>query len=351
MNMLSKILLVVIFYSVSGCATSPGRIFQPHDATLVWPAPPEQPRIAYVGQISSAEDLKPGRKIFQGFVDLLVGEKASLLLYGPRSVFVTPDGKKLWIADPGGRCLHLFDMQSRRYKKISRLNKTLLLSPVGLAAGPGDTLYVCDSERGTIHQISSKDGSFVATLRLPEELRRPTALIYRAATKELYVVDTIAHNVKVLDEIGRLKRILGQRGTAPGEFNFPCGIADDGETLWIADAGNQRLQSITSDGRPVTSFGQAGDAFGDLALPKAVAVDSQGMIYVVDARFENIQIFDKTGRLLLFFGTEGHDAGLFWLPSGIFIDKHDRIWVCDSYNRRVQVFDILHDEIDAMEEE
>ncbi len=347
MNMPAKIVITLICLNAFGCATAPGRIFEPPSVKLVWPAPPEQSRIAYVGQLSSSEDLKPGRKLMQGVVEFMVGKEASLPLYGPRSVYVSPDGTKVWVADPGGRCLHLFDMKSRGYKKIVQLNNTALLSPVGLAAGPGDTMYVCDSEAITIHQISTIDGKLIATVRLPEELRRPSALIYRAAAQELYVVDTVAHDVKVLDHAGRLKRILGERGAGPGQFNFPCAIADDGETLWIADAGNQRVQGMTGEGEPVVSFGQAGDAPGDLALPKAVAVDRDGLVYVVDARFENIQLFDRSGRLLLFLGAEGRDAGAFWLPSGIFIDRNDRMWVCDSYNQRIQVFDILHDENDV----
>ena len=89
-------------------------------------------------------------------------------------------------------------------------------------------------------------------------------------------------------------------------------------------------------------FGRVGDAPGDLALPKGVAVDSQGHLYVVDARFENVQIFDREGRLLLSFGEEGNAPGEFWLPSGIHVDSTDRIWVCDSYGRRVQVFDFIN---------
>ena len=104
------------------------------------------------------------------------------------------------------------------------------------------------------------------------------------------------------------------------------------------DAGNGRVQSLTPSGQPLTAIGQLGDAPGDLALPKGVALDSDGHIYVVDARFENIQIFAPDGQLLLTVGSEGKGAGQFALPGGIAIDAHDRIWVCDTYNGRVQVF-------------
>jgi hypothetical protein len=102
-------------------------------------------------------------------------------------------------------------------------------------------------------------------------------------------------------------------------------------------------------GEPVTMFGRAGDAPGDLALPKGLAMDPYNHLYVVDGRFENVQVFDRTGRLLLFWGEEGGAPGDFWLPAGIFIDGNGRIWVCDTYNRRVQVFDYLEGADDGVE--
>ena len=101
------------------------------------------------------------------------------------------------------------------------------------------------------------------------------------------------------------------------------------------------MQAITRSGESVVVFGHAGDAPGDLALPKGIAVDADGHVYVVDGRFENVQVFDAEGRLLLFFGEEGAGAGEFWLPGGVFIEPTGRIWVCDAYNRRLQVFQYI----------
>jgi len=245
----------------------------------------------------------------------------------------------LWVADPGGHCVHVFSLQGRSYRQIRRIRGTALLSPVGLCLGPGSSVYVCDSQADAVYRLSSDPAKPAAALRLPPELSRPVALDYAAG--ELFVVDAGSHDIKVLGGDGRLLRIIGQRGTSPGSFNFPCGITGADGMIWVADAGNHRIQGLTRAGVPVASFGQAGDAPGDLALPKDVALDSDGHIYVVDARFENVQIFDRAGRLLLVFGQEGTGPGEFWLPSGIFIDARDRIWICDTYNRRIQVFDYL----------
>jgi len=342
---IGRLAFCTILLNGAACSQTLEPVFDGSDGLIVWPPPPAFGRIRHVGQIETAEDLKPPKNAFEAIGEFLAGKKPPQPLYGPRTLVRTPDGRRLWVADPGGRCLHMLDLEDRSYKKIHRVGETQLLCPVGVCLGPPGMIFVCDSEGVTVDLLSSTDGSHIASVRLPEEIDRPVALSYNASSQELFVVDVRSHDVKVIDAEGRLLRILGRRGTGPGQFNFPCAIAADKDLLWIVDAGNHRVQGLTRAGKPVYSIGQAGDGLGDLSLPKAVAVDRDGHIYVVDARFENIQIFDRSGRLLLFVGEEGTGPGEFWLPSGIFIDGTDRIWVCDSYNERLQVFDYISDRV------
>lgn len=324
-----------------GCSTKARPIFEEPVEPLVWPAQPAQPRIRFIGQLRESTDLKPAAGFFKRMGDFLVGPKPSQPMYGPRAVVRSRDGERVWIADPGGRCLHLFDLENRKYAKITRIAGAPLLSPVGLCLGEADSFYVCDSEDVAIHRLSSRTGALIETLRIPEDVSRPAGLGYDVDSGELYIADVVAHDIKVLDRDAKLLRIIGQRGSGPGEFNFPSDVVFDRDRIWVADSGNHRVQSLKLDGTPLTSIGQAGDAPGDLALPKGVAVDRDGHVYVVDGRFENVQVFDRQGKLLTVFGEEGTGPGEFWLPSGIYVDFENRIWVCDSYNRRLQVFDYL----------
>ena len=333
-------LFVTVALSTSGaaCVSTPRPIFEPLDAPPAWPPPPAPARVQYVGQLRGAKDLKPPRRLGQGISRLFLGKPEERELFGPKDVVCTPDGERVWIADPGGRCLHLFDLRTRQYKRVQRAGASLFWSPIGLCLGPPGSILVCDSHSAAIHQLSDRTGELMHTLETDADLLRPVALAFRPAEEELVVVDVSAHDVKVLKLNGQLVRVLGRRGTEPGAFNYPCDVADAGDVLWIADSGNQRVQGITAEGAPVVSIGQAGDAPGDLALPKSLAVDAEGHVYVVDARFENVQVFDRTGRLLLVLGEEGGGPGQFWLPGGVYVDATNRIWICDAYNRRVQVF-------------
>lgn len=336
-------LFICAAVSLPGCQSTPRALFPPVDPPVTWPGPPYSPRIRYVGSLRSAADVT-GARPFSSIASLLVGEKPQEELYGPRAVVSIPEQGHVWVADPGGRCLHLFDLRQRRYAKILRMGDTPLLSPVGLSRGPSGSIFVCDAEQGAIYRCSDRDGALLDEWHRPDLIQRPVALHYDEAENELYVVDSAAHDIKVLGMDGALRRILGRRGSAPGEFNFPVAITKSDGVLWVVDAGNQRVQMLYPDGESMGAFGKAGDSPGNLALPKGVAVDRDGHIYVVDARFENVQVFDKTGNLLLFFGEEGAGPGEFWLPSGIAIDDNNRIWVCDTYNRRIQVFEYLPEE-------
>ncbi|MCP4593499.1 MAG: 6-bladed beta-propeller [bacterium] len=325
----------------TGCSQALRPIFESVESAPAWPPPPTEPRIRYVGQLRSSADLKAPPKLFQALGDFFIGAADPDVLYGPQAVVCTPDGERVWVADSGGRCVHQFDLSARSYLKINRVGAAPLLSPVDVCLGPGGSIFVCDSEGVDVYRFSDKTGALIETLRLPEDIIRPVALGWAAEREELFVVDVAAHDIKVLGADGLLRRIIGRRGAAAGEFNFPCDVVLDGELIWVVDAGNARVQGLTLAGDPVAVLGRAGDAPGDLALPKSIALDSDGDLYVVDARFENVQIFDRQGRLLLFFGGEGTGPGEFWLPAGVFIDKNNRIWICDTYNGRVQVFDYL----------
>ena len=326
---------------MGGCTTVVGPLFPPRERELVWPPPPDPPRIRFVGTFATTKDLNVKRESFLGLADFILGDEKPEELTGPRSVALAPGGRWLWVADPGRRALHRFDLELREYARIERAGGAPLQTPVWVSPGPEGRMLVCDSRARAILRFDAASGEALDPLPLPPSLKRPVAAAWDPETREIFIVDAVSHDLKVLTEEGVLKRVIGRRGTEPGCFNYPCALALGADTLWVADAGNHRIQGLSLEGRPRVSFGSAGDAPGYLALPKGIATDSRGHVYVVDARFENVQIFAPDGRLLLVFGEEGRGDGQFWLPSGIFIDESDRIWVCDSYNRRLQVFQYL----------
>ena len=117
-------------------------------------------------------------------------------------------------------------------------------------------------------------------------------------------------------------------------------------TLWVLDAGNFRVQAFDTEGVPLRAFGAVGTGLGQLARPRGLTVDRDGLVYVSDATFCNIQVFTPDGALLLAIGTRGErDApGRFLLPAKLAADETGRLYIIDQYFHKVEVVRRLSDD-------
>ncbi len=305
--------------------------------SLVWPEPPERPRIKFLRAIASPVDLGIRPSFWERLGELLMGKAEAWMI---RPTGVAARGDVLYVADPGAQALWILDAGTRRYRVVRGPMGQRLVSPVAVGLGRNGNIFVADSFLRRVY-IFDQDGNLKGSLESAPFVR-PAGVAYDDAADRLYVADSAAHRIWILSGQGAVQGQIGGRGTENGEFNYPTHVAlDRAGNLSVTDALGFRIQMFARDGRFLGAFGQHGDASGDFAAPKGVGVDSEGHVYVVDALFDTIQIFDRAGQLLLNFGQRGVAPGQFWLPNGLFIDDHDRIYVADSYNQRVQIFQYL----------
>jgi DNA-binding beta-propeller fold protein YncE len=131
----------------------------------------------------------------------------------------------------------------------------------------------------------------------------------------------------------------GSKGTAPGQFNYPWGIAvSPNGTIYIADRDNSRIQAFGSSGTFVAQWGGAGAANGKFNSPWGVAVNSTGYVYVTDRSNCRVQVFDPNGTFVAKWGSPGTGKGNFYYPEGIAVNSTGYVYVADTLNNRVQVF-------------
>jgi streptogramin lyase len=134
---------------------------------------------------------------------------------------------------------------------------------------------------------------------------------------------------KVLMTLGK----AGVAGSGPDEFNAPSAVvtAPNGD-IFVADGHggntNARIVKFSKDGKFIKTWGKKGSAPGELDIPHAIAMDSQGRLLVGDRQNNRIQIFDQDGKFL-------DQWAQFSRPSGIYIDKNDVIYVADSESESV----------------
>ncbi|MFA5353948.1 MAG: 6-bladed beta-propeller [Thermodesulfovibrionales bacterium] len=304
---------------------------------IVWPLPPEQPRLKFVDILQSVKDVEaePG-----GFASALFGEEASANLFKPYGVAVDKAGK-VYVTDIGR--VFIFDKKNKHLSFLGTEPGTgRLRIPIGVAVASDGRVFVTDTASDRVFVYDSK-GSFMTAIGHEGEFESPSSLAIDEGRGRLYVADTRKHNVRAysLKDFSLLMPI-GERGDGPGQFNFPTNIAVDREgKIYVVDTNNFRVQIFSPDGLFLKEIGKIGDKPGSFARPKGIAIDSEGHVYVVDAAFQNFQIFDQDGNLLLFVGEGGTEPGQFSLPAGIAIDDDDRIYVVDQLNSRVQVFQYL----------
>lgn len=303
---------------------------------LVWPRPPAQPRVRFVRNIASPADWGLSRSAMQGFFDKLTGQKP---FHFVRPTGVAQRGRTLYVADPGAKALIVTDASESKEIVVARLGNDTLASPVAVALGPADTVFLADSALGKVFVLDAH-GALQRTIGGEGRLARPAGLAFDAATGRLYVSDSAAHRIVVYAADGKFLDTFGRNGAAPGQFNFPTHLTltRDG-ALVVNDTMNFRVQVLDRDGKPLRHFGRVGDGSGEFASPKGVGVDSADNFYVVDALFDAVQIFAPDGALLLGFGERGTRAGQLWLPNGLFIAPDDSIYVADAYNQRIAVFE------------
>lgn len=309
-------------------------------ASLSTQAVVQRGTVEYVRTIPSVREFTKPRTFFGKLVNWVAGppdDRPELV----RPYSTTHDSVgRLLVADPGQRGVHIYDFEKHKYQFLKGPKGRLLVSPIDVACDSNDNIYVSDSVRAQVYVFDSR-GHFLRSIGggAPDSrLQRPTGMALDRTAGRLYLTDTLRHQVLVFRLDGGLVRVIGKRGTGPGEFNFPTALTLSAGRLYVVDSMNFRVQVLTPDGSFVNSFGQLGNQTGTLNRPKGIATDTDGNVYLVDALFGTVQVFSPDGRLLYYFGSSGAKAGEFQLPAGISIDDRNVIYVADSLNHRVQVF-------------
>ncbi len=297
-------------------------------------------KVKWVNQYPTLKEQKKNSK--KGWLTkLILGKRNIIGLTKPIDIVaLNPDS--YFVLDQANAIIFKINYNEKKIPKKFRKNNFDFSSLVSLSNFRNSEILFTDSRLNKIFKFDESQ-KMLESLNDEILLDQPTGIAYSEVSKEIWVVETAAHRISVLNEQGQLIKKVGKRGTAPGEFNFPTAIwIDKSGNVYVVDTMNFRIQIFNKEGEIISVFGEIGNATGYFARPKGIATDSYGNIYITDALYHTVQIFDIKGNFLYQFGDQGRGKGQFWMPSGIYIDDNNYIYVADSYNSRIQIFKLTN---------
>ena len=353
LNLPHTVFVIYLAITLAACTPLPTRMSLYPDGAdsgvpRFWPDLPEVPRYRYAGQLTGEQNFGPEERSRPGagerFLRWIVGLGSGYgemprILVRPQSGMVDSAGRIL-VTDTGRKAVFVFDhVQGRLHIWTQADRGEAFADPIGVVQGAQGEILVSDAGLQRVIRLR-EDGSVIGSFG-EGVLQRPTGIAFDAATQRIFVVDTVAHDIKVFDSTGILTGRIGERGTGPGTFNAPTHITIAGARMYVTDTLNARLQVLELDGNPVNAIGRRGLYVGNFTRPKGVTVDSDGNIYVVESYYDHLLVFDQEGSFLLPIGGTGSSVGRFYLPAGVWSDRSGRIFVADMYNGRVMIFQYL----------
>jgi hypothetical protein len=163
----------------------------------------------------------------------------------------------------------------------------------------------------------------------------------------IYVADGVSPSggnarIAKFDKEGHFMRSWGSRGSDPGQFNSIHGIAIDAQgRVYVADAGNRRIQVFDADGNVQSQIGNVGTPSA-LCITPATPSNAHQYLYSSNSNdpetLDNGEIYklELDGRIVGAFGKAGRLPKEFGMVNAIDCRSENELLVGELTNWRVQ---------------
>ncbi|MCK4737685.1 MAG: hypothetical protein KAT10_03925, partial [Sulfurimonas sp.] len=113
-------------------------------ARLVWPPPPDEPKIEYISSVKKAKDLGIEKGFFAKAFEFLFGEEESAL-FSPFGIHA--DKNRIYVTDISLKTLFVFDKKKEKMITIEGSDDEAFLYPIDVVSDSKGNIYVTDSVR------------------------------------------------------------------------------------------------------------------------------------------------------------------------------------------------------------
>jgi DNA-binding beta-propeller fold protein YncE len=232
--------------------------------------------------------------------------------------------------------------------------------PTGIAVDSGK-LIISDTGNNRIEELTTayanpQAGGSAASGQ--GQFVNPQGLAVNATTHEIEVADEGNTRIERLSSAFAYETQFTSAGYSGLVLDFPVEITTDSQhNVWIADAGNSRIVEVSPSGQMIraigagggtylSSFGSCGPGPGQLKQPSGIAISPDGQtIYVADRGANRISLFKPDGTFIANWGrqggngTAGNGAGWFNYPESVAVLPDGNVVVDDRGNQQLQVLD------------
>ena len=161
-------------------------------------------------------------------------------------------------------------------------------------------------------------------------IRHPLGIAF-SDSGDMFVTSSTDHCVHVYDESGKRKATIGSWGSGALRFKSPCGIAVNGEVVYVAERDGHRIHKLTTGGEFIGTFGMRGSGTGQFDFPSDVKISPDGKVYVADWNNDRVQVFNPNWTISHVIDGEASGAVRFASPAGIAFDLSGDVHVITEF--------------------
>jgi hypothetical protein len=271
---------------------------------------------------------------------------------------------------------------------LDNASRLLLLAGGGGGGGADNPLYIADYDNNRLLRFCPPGltGRDWTDREVVTGLKGPRQVALDEATNDIYVVNQSGSDLVKITPNGT-KIPFGTPGTGRKQFNNPNGLALQGDFIYIADTGNNRVVSFNKGfqgwqsypftetpvtrqlkapwgvcvvgdqmwvtdagnnrvvqmpatlnvtaGNTWTALGNKGTGRFEFQSPHGITATAAGRLYIADTGNHRIICMDNiNGDNWFTFGTQGSGRNNFNFPENIFVDR-DYIYIADRGNHRI----------------
>ena len=304
---------------------------------VIYPSPPDTARIQFLTRISSLHDVTGNRNSFS---KLMFGEEPDIIINKPYGIAV--HNGKILVCDTYIHGIDIIDMEKNEFKQFIPKGSGELKVPINCFVDKTNGyLYIADSERKQI-VVFDNNGEYYTCFGEPDNFK-PTDVFVQ--DNKVWVANLAGHQIHVYkaDSTHELLNTFPEvNKDDPKSLFSPTNLYVTDSNVYVTDFGDFKIKVYSHEGEFIKTIGTYGQAPGQFARPKGIALDRESNMFVVDAGFENVQIFNKYGKLLMFFGGSYKGIGDMWLPAKVTLDydnlKYFQKFVDPAFNLKYLIF-------------